>query len=288
MKHYSSLTKFGIVAFVLFTAAGGYFIGQPMHQPIALVEFFVFLTGLYFLSSGSFILNQWQEKEKDHLMDRTKSRPLPSGKIKPNVAIGLAMVFLTLGLGLLGWVSIKLVYLGVATIVIYNGLYTIWWKPTMAFAAVPGALPGAMPFVFGYTAASGVVFTMENLYFFLIMFLWQMPHFWALALKYQKDYAKADFPVLPLVIGENSTLYYIGLYTFAYLALALTAPLFVKVGWLYLAIAMPFAFIVLVEFFRFIGDPERKRWIQFFLWTTFSVLVFVLVPAVDRWSSWIF
>jgi len=288
MNQFFTLTKFGIVCFVLFTAAGGYLIGQPMHRAIDLPQFFIFLLGLYCLSSGSFTMNQWQEREKDHLMDRTRKRPIPSGKVSPNLALATSLGLMTVGLVVLGSVSLKLVYLGVATVVMYNGLYTLWWKPTMAFAAVPGALPGAMPFVFGYTAASGLVFTLENFFFFMVMFLWQMPHFWALALKYQKDYAKADFPVLPLVIGYNSTLYYIGLYTFAYLALALTAPFFIEVGWLYFAIAMPFAFIVLLEFFRFVNDPDRKRWIQFFLWTTFSVLVFVLVPAVDRWSSWIF
>lgn len=261
-------------------------IGQPMHQPFRWMELFVFLVSLYCLSSGSFTLNQWQERERDHLMDRTKSRPIPSGTISATQALTLAVALMSMGLVGLGWVSVKLVYLGLATIIMYNGLYTLWWKPQMAFAAVPGALPGAMPFVFGYTAASGLVFTVENIFFFMVMFLWQMPHFWALALKYQKDYAKARFPVLPLVVGDSHTLYYIGLYTFAYLALALTAPLFVDVGWLYFAIAMPFAFMVLIQFFRFMS--ESQRWVPFFLWTTFSVLVFVLVPAVDRWSSWIF
>ena len=144
-----------------------------------------------------------------------------------------------------------------------------------------------MPFVIGYTAASNIVFDWINLYFFLVMFFWQMPHFWALALRYRDDYAEGGIPVLPAARGVKATEYYVGIYTFAYLALALSAPFVVPVGWAYLLIAMPFAFKVLWELFGFIQDPLGKRWIGFFLWTTFSVLIFIIVPAIDRWSPWI-
>ena len=251
-------------------------------------DFVVFLVGLYCLSSGSFALNQFQEHDLDKLMPRTNKRPIPQGLLTPGQVLAFALVLLSIGTTLCFYTSWKVGVLGLLTVFFYNFLYTLYWKRNMAFAAVPGAIPGAMPFVLGYTAASDLVFTIENAYFFLVMFLWQMPHFWALALRYKEDYKKANIPVLPLVKGKNVTIYYMGIYTFAYLALALGAPFFAPVGWFYLLIAMPFAFKVLWEFFRFVSDPEHKRWIHFFLWTTFSILIFILVPAVDRWSPWLF
>ncbi len=287
MKNYFDLTKFGIVTFVLFTATGGYFIGQPFIDDISYLDLAFTLVGLYFLSSGSFALNQFQEWEIDQRMPRTSKRPIPSGRVAPKNALIFALSMLSIGFVLNLAVSWKVALLGLVTVFFYNYLYTVKWKRKSPFAAVPGAIPGAMPFVIGYTAASNVIFDWINFYFFLVMFFWQMPHFWALALRYKDDYAEGGIPVLPAARGQKVTEYYVGLYTFAYLTLALSAPLVVPVGWAYLLIAMPFAFKVLWELFGFLKDPVGKPWIGFFLWTTFSVLIFIIVPAIDRWAPWI-
>lgn len=287
MKKFLDLTKFGIVSFVIFTATGGFLIGHPFIKNISTIDLLITLLGLYFLSSGSFALNQYQERELDALMPRTRKRPLPSGSITPKGALTIALSFLTLGFLLNLYISWRVAVLGAFTVVLYNYFYTLKWKRQSPFAAIPGAIPGAMPFVIGYTAASDVIFDWTNFYFFLVMFFWQMPHFWALALRYKDDYAQGGIPVLPASRGQRTTEYFVGLYTFAYLALALAAPVFVHVGWAYLLIAMPFAFKVLWELFGFLKDPIGKPWIGFFLWTTFSVLIFIIVPAIDRWSQWI-
>lgn len=287
MKAYLELTKFGIVTFVIFTATGGYLIGHPFNEKFSVLHLTITLLGLYFLSSGSFALNQYQEREIDLRMARTQNRPLPSGRLSPRQALIFALVCLAIGAALSFSISLKVGLLGVATVLLYNFFYTLLWKRKSPFAAVPGAIPGAMPFAIGYTAATGVVFDVVNTYFFLVMFFWQMPHFWALALRYQEDYKKGGIPVLPAERGQRVTEYYVGIYTFAYLMLALSAPLVLPVSWAYLLIAVPFAFKVLWELFRFVKDPLGKSWLSFFLWTTFSVLIFILVPAIDRWSPWI-
>ncbi len=287
MKKYFELTKFGIVVFVIFTATGGYLIGHPFDQDFSIFKLSLTLLGLYFLSSGSFALNQYQEREIDKKMPRTQKRPLPSGRVTPRQALIFSLSFLFLGVVFCLAVSWELTLQGLFTVLFYNYFYTLLWKRSSPFAAVPGAIPGAMPFVMGYTAASGVVFDLINIYFFLVMFFWQMPHFWALALRYQEDYKLGGIPVLPAAKGLRATEYYVGIYTFAYLALALSAPFVVPVGWAYLLIALPFAFKVLWELFAFLKDPQGKPWIGFFLWTTFSVLVFIIVPAIDRWVPWI-
>ncbi len=287
MKKYFDLTKFGIVSFVIFTATGGFLIGHPFIKNLPIFDLLITLVGLYFLSSGSFALNQYQEREIDARMPRTRKRPIPSGRVSPRAALIFSLVFLAIGVLLNFYISWKVAALGLFTVLFYNYFYTLKWKKTSPFAAVPGAIPGAMPFVIGYTAASDVIFDWTNLYFFLVMFFWQMPHFWALALRYKDDYAEGGIPVLPAARGQRETEYYVGLYTFAYLALALAAPAFVPVGWGYLLVALPFALKVLWELFEFLKDPVGKPWVGFFLWTTFSVLIFIIVPAIDRWSPWI-
>lgn len=284
---YFQLTKFGIVSFVLFTTAGGFFIGCPFQIEFPLKKLILTLLGIYFLSSGSFALNQYQERNIDKKMKRTENRPLPMGKLKPVEAFIFSFVFITLGLFVSFFVSLKVTLLGLTTLIFYNGLYTLIWKKKSPFAAIPGAIPGAMPFVIGYTAASDIIFDLINIYFFLVMFFWQMPHFWALAIRYQDDYKGANIPVLPFKRGLKVTKYYTGLYTMAYLVLVLSAPFVFPVGWIYLIVAIPFAFKILWELFVFLEDPKGKPWISFFLWTTSSILVFIMVPAIDRWWPWL-
>ena len=162
MKKFFDLTKFGIVSFVLFTSAGGYLIGHPFQDSFSVLNFALMLGGLYFLSSGSFALNQYQERDLDKKMPRTANRPLPSGRLTPKQALVFALSFLSLGLLLCLLVSWKVMVLGLATVVFYNYFYTLKWKRQSPFAAIPGAIPGAMPFVIGYTAATDIIFDSGN------------------------------------------------------------------------------------------------------------------------------
>jgi len=119
---------------------------------------------------------------------------------------------------------------------------------------------------------------------FLIMFLWQMPHFWALAIRYRKDYASAGVPVISVSLGVERTLYHTGLYTFAYVAVAMMSPWFVHASWVYLILVIPFAFKILQEFFRFYRSMGEQRWLAFFMWINLSLLVFLYVPVIDKWN----
>ena len=138
-------------------------------------------------------------------------------------------------------------WLGVVTVILYNGLYTLFWKRRWVFGTVPGAIPGAMPVVIGYAAGGSTIMQMECLYLFLIMFLWQMPHFWSLAIRYKEDYLKGGFPVMPAKLGTERALYHIGLYTFAYVGLALVAPWFLRTHILTLLLIINY-FVSLISF----------------------------------------
>ena len=140
MKKYFELTKFGIVTFVIFTAAGGYLIGQPFINDLSISELLITLLGLYFLSSGSFALNQYQEREIDKKMPRTRKRPIPSGRVEPHKALIFANVMMAIGVALNLYISWRVAVLGLTTVFFYNYLYTLKWKRTSPFAAVPGSL----------------------------------------------------------------------------------------------------------------------------------------------------
>lgn len=277
------LTKFGIVLFALVSALAGYAMSFREFQEFDISYPLLLLMGLYFLCSGSFALNQAIEWRLDCLMPRTQSRPIPLGLIAPWQAWLIGFLLLFFGLSVLLVVKPLTAWLALATVIMYNGFYTLYFKRKMAFGAVPGAIPGAMPVVIGYSVNSSNIFSPECLYLFLVMFLWQMPHFWVLAIRFKEDYAKAGFPVLPAVLGNKKTLYHIGLYMFVYAGLALVSPWFLQANVLYLLIVLPLCIKLFYEFFRYFKSHNETQWLPFFLWVNISLLVFIGAPVFDRW-----
>ena len=289
MKNYLELTKSGIVIFVLLSGLVGYAFSYPIGQNIDFYQVVLLLLGLYFLSSGSFVLNQAQEWQIDKKMPRTRGRPIPSGQVAPWQAYFLSLIYILLGLFLLYLLAPLTSLMGFTTVLLYNGFYTLFWKKKWNFGAVPGAIPGAMPVVIGYSVHTTNLLSPESIYLFLIMYLWQMPHFWCLAIKFKQDYQAGGIPVLPLAIGEERTKYHMGLYTFVYIGVALTAPLFTASSWLFLFLMVPLALKVLVEFFKYFqSQTNEKNWLPFFLWINLSMLVFLAAPVLDKWMYYHF
>ncbi len=290
LKVLRELSKSGIVTLVLISVLAGYLIGQPSETSLDWGRMLLTLFGVLFLASGSSALNQWQEREIDAHMPRTAGRPIPSGKITPSQALVFVAVTLLLGLGILQVLSSKLLGLGVLAVFLYNGLYTLWWKKHWAYAAVPGAIPGALPILMGHAAAAQDVFTPSGLYLFFILFFWQMPHFWALALRYQQDYAKGGFPTLPVKHGLGVTIRQITVWCLSYVGLALIAPLFMRVGWVYLIPTGMISVKVIWELYRYakLGDVAGgPGWLKFFLWVNFSLIIYLGAAVVDLWSIYL-
>jgi protoheme IX farnesyltransferase len=283
-KTFTSLTKFGIVIFVLLAGLAGYATSFQIEKTFQFSHLIWFLGGLYFLSSGSLALNQVQEYKLDQKMPRTKNRPIANGLIKPAAGLILSLTFLVVGISMLFELSFVAGYVSLASVFLYNGLYTMYLKPNWVFAAVPGAIPGALPITIGYAVNNSHIFNSDSVYLFLIMFLWQMPHFWILAIKYKEDYRLGNIPTLPTALGVSKTLFHVGLYTFTYAGVAIASPFFLNTSWIYAALVFPFAFMLLKEFFRVYNSNANERWFAFFMWTNVSMLVFVFVPAIDKWS----
>lgn len=292
-KIYRELSKSGIVALVLISVLGGYLAGHPFEQSLDWIRLLLTLIGVLFVASGSSALNHWQDREMDAKMPRTAKRPIPSGRISERHALIFSFVTIVVGLAVLAWLSWKLFTLGAIAVFSYNVLYTLWWKRTMPFAAVPGAIPGALPILMGYVSATDELFARGGVYLFFLLFFWQMPHFWVLALRFTDDYAKGSVPTLPVARGSDVTVRQIVLWCLAYCALALGAPLFFPVGSIYLAIAMITCGALLWELRSFskagdrIADPGSKFWLRFFLWVNFSLITFIGGIVIDLWSIYL-
>ncbi len=283
MKTFCTLTKTPIILFSILSSLVGYAMSYEMGRRVEFSEALLLIVGLYAVCAASFAINQAQEWRRDQKMDRTRHRPIPMGLVQPWQAYVLGGVFLVFGLSVLCVLKPLTAELALLTVVLYNGLYTIVLKRQMAFGAVPGAIPGAMPVMIGYSVNSDAIFSPECLYLFLIMFLWQMPHFWCLAIRYRQDYSKGGFPVLPLKVGIARTLYHIGLYVFAYVGLAMASPWFLKANVLYVLLVVPLCAKVLWEFALYHRAGGEQGWLKFFLWTNLSMLIFIAVPVFDKW-----
>lgn len=196
MKHYIALTKPRITALILVCTGVGYFFGAVKGG--SLWAFVHTMIGTALMASGTAALNQWYERDVDKLMLRTRGRPLPSGQLKPAHAlifgIGVSFIgFVELGLGANALAGLA----GLFTLSSYLLLYTPLKKRSPICTAV-GAIPGAMPPLIGYAGASGHI-TWEAMALFAILFVWQFPHFYAIAWMYREDYARGGIRMLPVM-----------------------------------------------------------------------------------------
>ena len=192
------LTRFPVSLAVTFTAFAAMVIctgdvALPMLLPVA---------GIFLLASGASTFNQYQEWPFDEKMERTRRRPLPSRRISTQEALRVAMICIAGGILILAYNStITCLLLGIFNLIWYNGVYT-WLKRKTAFAVVPGALTGAIPILMGWTAAGGQLNDPKMIFLAFFLFIWQMPHFWLLTLKYGHQYRQAGFPVLTDFFSE--------------------------------------------------------------------------------------
>ncbi len=185
------LTRIYLSFAIAFSALVGYIL---CYKHITLNAILVFL-GVFFLSSAASVFNQYQERHLDAQMDRTKDRPIPSKKISSKQAITIANILLIIGLGILLQIDIEVTLLGLFNLIWYIFVYTPL-KLKTSYAVLLGALTGVIPPIMGWIAAKGSIFDPEIIFISAFMFLWQIPHFWLLLLKYKKDYDSAGFKTI--------------------------------------------------------------------------------------------
>ena len=191
------LTKARLNALVVATTAGGYFMAAG--DVINVVSLVITCVGTALVASGAAALNQVAERGTDRLMDRTRWRPLADGRMSLGEGRAIGVVLAIVGVAML-WLGANLTAAAIAvvTLLVYVAIYTPLKRVT-SFATVVGAVPGALPPLIGWTAAGGSVRDPGAWALFFIMFVWQLPHFLAIAWLCRLDYARAGLPMLPVV-----------------------------------------------------------------------------------------
>jgi protoheme IX farnesyltransferase len=209
---FKQITKAGLAISVVFSSIAGYLLGFDADKyPFSWLTLFMLAVGGYCMVGASNAFNQVIEKDLDALMDRTKNRPVPAGRMSPNVALFVASLLTVIGLVLLFLINPKTAMFGAISIFLYTSVYTPL-KTITPLSVFVGAFPGAIPFMLGWVAATNH-FGIEAGTLFLIQFFWQFPHFWAIGWFLFEDYEKAGFFMLPTGQRDNKTAIQIILYT---------------------------------------------------------------------------
>ena len=206
-KIFISLTKARLALSVVFSSIAGYFLAVDAADYNELI---LLVIGGYSIVGASNSFNQIIEKDKDVLMDRTKNRPLPAKEITTQNAFWISVFLTLIGLLCLYFINYKTAFFAAISVFLYTCVYTPL-KPITPLSVFVGAIPGAIPFMLGWVAATGS-FGIEPGTLFMIQFFWQFPHFWALGWMLDDDYKKAGFIMLPTGNRDKSTALQIILY----------------------------------------------------------------------------
>ncbi len=233
LKILSELTKIRITSFVTLTAIFGYICFSTELNLSLLYA----VLGILLLACGSAIINHIQESKTDALMDRTKNRPIPSGRIDVRDAVVVSLILVLFGSFLLAMNGIIPLILGLLNLFWYNIVYTPL-KKISQFAIIPGSLVGAIPPAIGWTSAGGNLLDPQILIIAFFFFIWQIPHFWLLLLVLSKDYEKAGFPTLTKVFDLSQLSRITFIWIIATVVTSVLIPFFgiIKNPWLFISL----------------------------------------------------
>ncbi len=257
MRDYIALTKPRITWLILMSTGVGYFFGAKSGWNFLTLLHTIIGTGL--IASGTAALNQWYERDADAKMKRTQDRPLPAGRLVPRNALIFASLISAAGfVELFVAVNPLSAWLGLFTLASYLFIYTPL-KRRSPHSTTIGAIPGAMPPLIGYAAASGTL-TWDAWILFAILFLWQFPHFYAIAWMYREDYERAGIRMLPVVEPDGeSTARRILLYSLLLIPISLVPKFLSMTGNLYLFGALAIGLMFLYAGIRVSFDRTRQQ-----------------------------
>lgn len=234
---FKEITKVRLAVSVVFSSIAGYFLGA---YEINLLSIFLLSFGGYCMVGASNAFNQVIEKDLDALMKRTKNRPIPSGRMSVSAAMSVAVLMTILGVVTLYLLNPKTAMFGAISIFLYTSVYTPL-KTKTPLSVFVGAIPGAIPFMLGWVAATND-FGIEPGTLFMIQFFWQFPHFWALGWMLYDDYNRGGFKMLPTGERDAGTSLQIIMYTIWMMVISIV-PVFGITG--RLTLSVPAALVIL-------------------------------------------
>ena len=242
-REYFALCKPKVVSLIVFTALVGMLLASPGMVPLDTLFFGIL--GIALGASSGAAVNHWVDQRIDAVMERTKNRPLPQGQLSPRAAITFAVALGVLSMIILvTFVNTLTAVLTLISLMGYAVVYTMFLKRSTPHNIVLGGAAGAAPPVLGWTAVTGEINT-QALLLFLVIFIWTPPHFWALAIRRRREYAKAGIPMLPVTHGVEFTKLNILLYTLMLFAVTLMPFVIEMSGLIYIsgAIALGIGFV---------------------------------------------
>ena len=278
--------KVRIALMVIITCYLGFYLGQRhignlTTEPEIIILLINLIIGTFLTSSGAAVINQYEERNLDKLMDRTKNRPIPSGKVKPLNAFLFGILLSIFGCIYL-YITINPITSGIAfiTIISYVMIYTPF-KKISKWNTIVGAFPGAFPPIGGWTAATGSI-EAPAIILFLILFFWQIPHFLSLAIIYKDDYSKAGFKMFPSVSNNlDSTYFQIILFTIALTISTISMFFIIKIGIVYLIGAVLLGIVFLTYSSIILIDKTDKRIRNLFIFSIIYLPLLMLVILLD-------
>ena len=273
-----ALIKYKVSIAVTFTAITGYVVytGHFDLQIITLV------LGVFLLAGGSSALNECQESKYDAKMPRTMNRPIPTGKISLANAVVVSVMFCLAGLFVLYYnFGAITAALGLLNLVWYNLIYT-YLKRVSSFAVVPGSLVGAIPAFMGWTAAGGYVFQPTIIFIAFFLFIWQIPHFWLLMIKYGKEYEEAGFKTINQAVNSGNLKMIIFAWVVATSFSSIIVPLFlvnISLPFFLVIFGLNLAFIAIFTKLSF-GNVAELNFRKSFISINIYMMLFMLMLIV--------
>jgi protoheme IX farnesyltransferase len=284
-REYFELTKPRVVSLIMFTAVVGMFLSSPSGLPLA--PFVLGTLGIALASASAAAINHILDLRFDIGMIRTSRRPLPTGQLSTRAALLFALILGVASMVILAlWVNTLTAALTFISLIGYSVIYTVYLKHATPQNIVIGGAAGAAPPVLGWTAITGHV-APDALLLFLIIFLWTPPHFWALALYREKEYAKVGIPMLPVTHGREFTQLQILLYTILLVAVTIMPFATHMSGWLYLAgaVILDAGFLYYaVRLYRNYSDELARKTFRYSI--NYLAVLFALL-LVDHYSVYI-
>jgi protoheme IX farnesyltransferase len=257
-RDYIGVTKVGLTVANLFTTFVGFWVAS--HGSIQPIRLLVTMLGTALVIAGGCTLNNYIDRDIDHRMTRTQHRALVQGRLQPDAVLRMGIILSVLGLIILGaFATLMAAVFAWIGLITYVGVYTLWLKRTSPLSTAIGGISGAVPPLIGWTAVTGHL-NMTAWALFAFMFLWQPPHFFALAMKRCEEYRAAGIPLLPVVKGFAKTKRHILAWTIVMIPATYLFVLFKTVGSMYMITATVLGIVYLVYAILGFWSKDDIRW----------------------------
>jgi protoheme IX farnesyltransferase len=275
-----TLLKPGVMKLVVFTGFAGVMVAPGNLHPFLLV---ITLLSIAAGSGAGGAFNMWYDRDIDAIMARTTARPLPAGRVTPDNALALGWVLSLFSVMLLGlatnWLAAGMLAFA---IFFYAVVYTMWLKRSTPQNIVIGGAAGAFPPVIGWAAVTGDV-SWYSLVLFLIIFLWTPPHFWALALYRNSDYARAGIPMMPVTAGPDATRRQMLIYTYLLVIVTALPVIMHESGLLYALAALILGYGFIRRTWRVYAQKTDAAAKSLFLYSIFYLFALFSFLVIDKW-----